>query len=218
MRRAAAGIAAMAALFVSVASTDAEAHPHVWIEINATLVLDGNGAVTAVSTDWTFDEFYSAWAIDGLDTNKNGTYEPEELKVLAIDNVTNLKAYSYFTYARTGETDVTFGDVTEYSMSYSGTQLTLHMTLPFTAAIDARMTPLSVAIYDPTFYIAMQFPEGAKAGVSGTVPPGCESAIVLPDATASGVMVPDNMMTLPEYRNYGARFAEKIEMRCKSSS
>ena len=47
---------------------------------------------------WTFDEFYTAMALQGLDTDGDGKYSAEELKPLAEVNVNSLKEFDYFTY------------------------------------------------------------------------------------------------------------------------
>ncbi|HEY7670413.1 MAG TPA: DUF1007 family protein, partial [Hyphomicrobium sp.] len=46
----------------------AGAHPHVWVSVEAT-VLYASGAIAGLQEAWTFDEFYTAQAIEGLDKN-----------------------------------------------------------------------------------------------------------------------------------------------------
>ena len=49
----------------------AQAHPHVWITFETTVLYD-KGTFIGVRHKWTFDEFYTAMAIEGLDKNKDG--------------------------------------------------------------------------------------------------------------------------------------------------
>lgn len=77
----------------------AEAHPHIWVTVRSTVVYE-NGAVVGFRHAWTFDEFYTAMAIEGLDTNKDGTYSREELAELAKVNIEALKEFAYFTAPR----------------------------------------------------------------------------------------------------------------------
>ena len=65
--------------------------------VESTLLYE-NGAFTGFQHKWTFDEFYSAMAVEGLDTNKDGKYRREELAELAKVNVTSLKDFGYFTF------------------------------------------------------------------------------------------------------------------------
>ena len=48
-----------------------QAHPHVWVTVESTLLYE-RGSFTGLYHKWTFDEFYSAMAVEGLDTNKDG--------------------------------------------------------------------------------------------------------------------------------------------------
>ena len=52
----------------------------------------------ACSHKWMFDEFYTAMAIEGLDKNKDGVYDREELAELAKVNIEGLKDFAYFTF------------------------------------------------------------------------------------------------------------------------
>ena len=50
------------------------AHPHVWATVRSEIVLDANHQITGIRHHWTFDEFYTAMAVEGLDANKDGVY------------------------------------------------------------------------------------------------------------------------------------------------
>src|SRR5689334_18733285 len=76
------GTAGLAATLVAGLIAPAAAHPHVWITVETT-VLYANGAFTGLRHRWTFDEFYTAMAIEGLDKNNDGVYDREELAELA---------------------------------------------------------------------------------------------------------------------------------------
>ena len=68
----------------------AAAHPHVWATVRSEIVLGPNHQITGIRQHWTFDEFYTAMAVEGLDTNKDGVYSQEELQPLAQVNVESL--------------------------------------------------------------------------------------------------------------------------------
>ena len=88
--------AAMAFLAIGA---PAQAHPHVWVTVETTLLSEG-GAFVGLRHKWTFDEFYTAMAIEGLDKNKDGKYDREELAELAKVNIESLKDFAYFTLLR----------------------------------------------------------------------------------------------------------------------
>ena len=69
------------------------------------ILLDPNHQITGIRHAWTFDEFYSAMAVQGLDTNGDGVFSAEELKPLAEVNVKSLKDFDYFTFVHVGDGD-----------------------------------------------------------------------------------------------------------------
>src|SRR5262245_20823427 len=83
-----------------VTGSDAMAHPHVWVTMKSEVVYGADGAVTGVRHAWTFDDMFSAFATQGLESKKKGEFTREELKPLAEVNVTSLKDFDYFTSAK----------------------------------------------------------------------------------------------------------------------
>ena len=72
------------ALFIGA---PAAAHPHVWATVRTEIVFGPDHRITGIRHAWTFDEFYTAMAVEGLDTNKDGVFSKEELAPLAKINV-----------------------------------------------------------------------------------------------------------------------------------
>src|SRR5262249_18328747 len=106
----------LAAVVVSLMSAaPAAAHPHVWVAVVTTVIYD-KGTITGLHHRWFFDEFYTSMAIEGLDTNKDGKYDRSELAELAKVNMEGLKEFGYFTVARLGTQELSFGAPTEYWM------------------------------------------------------------------------------------------------------
>ena len=77
----------------------AEAHPHVWIDLRSTIVLDENGHVIGIEQEWLFDYFYSVFSVDGV----VGDAQKEALTALAETNLKSLRAYNYFTEVKGGQ-------------------------------------------------------------------------------------------------------------------
>ncbi len=95
----------------------ARAHPHVWVHVHTTVLYE-NGAVSGFRHAWTFDEYYSAMAIEGLDTNKDGTYSREELAELAKVNIDGLKEFGYFTVPQLGTEELAVTVPPTYWLEY----------------------------------------------------------------------------------------------------
>ena len=64
------------------------------------LVYAPDGTVTGVRHAWTFDDMFSTFATQGIETKKKGEFTREELAPLAEVNVTSLKEFDFFTHAK----------------------------------------------------------------------------------------------------------------------
>ena len=94
---------ALALLALIGAVGTAAAHPHVWVTMKTEVVYAPDGSVTGVRQAWTFDEAFTAFALQGMERNKDGSYPDSVLKPLAEVNVTSLKEYDYFTFAKSAK-------------------------------------------------------------------------------------------------------------------
>jgi len=110
--------------------TEAAAHPHVYITFETTVLYD-KGTFAGVRHKWMFDEFYTTMAIEGLDKNKDGVYDREELAELAKVNIEGLKDFAYFTFPALAGKELAVGEARDYWLEHKDGLLSLHFTLPF---------------------------------------------------------------------------------------
>ena len=110
-------LATAGALLAGLAAPPALAHPHVWVTVETTLLFE-QGAVTGIRHKWTFDEFYTSMAIQGLDTNNDGKYSREELAELAQVNIDGLKDFQFFTNARLAQAPLAFEAPKDYWLEH----------------------------------------------------------------------------------------------------
>jgi ABC-type uncharacterized transport system substrate-binding protein len=191
----------------------ASAHPHVWVTMKSELVYASDGSVTAVRHAWTFDEAFSAFAIEGLQ-HKGATYTREDLASLAEVNVTSLKEFDYFTRAKGDSKRIAFVDPVDYWADYDGTLITLHFSLPLTAPV--RVKNLSVEIYDPTWFVDFTFAEKDAVALKDA-PAGCQTELQHPAglAIAHGQQLGEAFFnSLGATSNFGAQFANKVLVQC----
>ena len=92
---AAAALASLVATFHT-----ASAHPHVWVTMRSELIYGPDGSVTGIRHAWTFDDMFSAFATQGIDSKQRGVFTRDELEPLAKTNIESLKDFDYFTIAR----------------------------------------------------------------------------------------------------------------------
>ena len=144
----------------------AQAHPHVSIIVKSVVMADDAGKITAIRHAWTFDEAFSAYSIVGLDTDKDGKLSREELAPLAQVNVESLHEYAFFTILKRDKEKAAFGEARDYALSYDGTALTLHFTLPVTSHPFAAQE-VKLEVYDSSFFVAFNFADGIPVQVEG---------------------------------------------------
>lgn len=205
-------LSAVACLFV-VAGNEAMAHPHVWVTVKSEVVYAADGSVTGVRHAWTFDDMFSAFATQGLESKKKGEFTREELAPLAEVNVTSLKEFDFFTNAKADGKKAAFTDPVDYYLEYNDSMLTLNFILPLKAPVKPKSLQLS--IYDPTYFVDFSLAEKDPVALKGA-PAACKLAVARPnDATAQGGQAGEAFFnSLTSSSDYGAQFANKISVTC----
>jgi ABC-type uncharacterized transport system substrate-binding protein len=200
-------------------SAPAHAHPHVWTVVHSKIQFDDEQRITGIRHAWTFDEFYSAMAVQGLDTNGDGIYDRDELEPLAKVNIESLKDFEYFTYVKAGDKEIPLTDPIDYELEHDAEKgvLTLTFTLPLETPLDARPAEVVIDVYDPTFFVSFTFAEQSPVVVAGQVPSGCSASLSEPDAAAeieTQALTEAFFSQLGADSNFGAQFAQTAIVKC----
>ncbi len=175
--------AALAACAITLAPGAALSHPHVWVSVEATVLYE-KGTVVGLAHKWTFDEMYTAMAIQGLDANNDGIYDRKELAELAQVNIDGLKEFDYFTFAKLGQSTMQFAPPKDYWLEYANNVLSLHMVTPLAQPVLAEAEGLSFSIYDPSYFIAFDLAKTDPVRLSEGAPAGCTASIGAPQENA----------------------------------
>jgi ABC-type uncharacterized transport system substrate-binding protein len=192
------------------------AHPHVWVTMTSEIAYDPNGQVEGVRHAWSFDEAYSAFAVQGLDTNQDGTTSREELQELAKINTESLIEFNYFTVVKADGKMQEFAAPKDYWLEFDSKNLTLHFTLPLAVAIKAART-LWVEMYDPTYFVSFSFNEKPDPVMLAGAPAGCSLTVTRPKPpeTASLQAMGETFFdTLSAGSDFGAQFASRVLVAC----
>jgi ABC-type uncharacterized transport system substrate-binding protein len=199
-------------IVLSLASGAAQAHPHVWITATSELLYAADGTITGVRHAWTFDDMFSAYAVQGIESKTKGAYTREELGPLAQTNVESLKEYAYFTFARADGKKERFQEPVDYFLDYKDTVLTLHFTLPLKNPVKPRQ--LMLEVFDRSFFIDFQMAKDNPVKLVGA-PAGCQMKLERPsDGTASAQKLNEQTFMNGENSNFGMMFANKITVDC----
>jgi ABC-type uncharacterized transport system substrate-binding protein len=196
----------------------AAAHPHVWVTVETEVAFGPNKDIVALKHKWTFDEFYTEYAINGLDTNGDGVYSAEELKPLAQTNVEALKEFEYFTFPFVGKTKVVLKEPVNYHLEHKDKLLTLYFTLPLETPVPAeKVKDFSFSIYDPGMYVALTFDKKTPVKIASAQPLHCSPHVgdraKSKETTLAQQSIGENV---DPSSNFGSQFAERVTLDCKS--
>lgn len=158
----------------------ANAHPHVWVTVVTSVAYEG-GKITGLRHTWTFDDMYTAMAIEGLDTNGDKTYSREELADLAKVNIDGLKEFGYFTYAKLGAAALKLKEPVDYWLEYKDNMLSLHFTLPLDQPVLADAEGFNFSVFDESFFIAFDFAKENPVLLGEGAPQGCVASVGVPE-------------------------------------
>jgi ABC-type uncharacterized transport system substrate-binding protein len=193
----------------------ARAHPHVWVTMKSEVIYAPDGTVTGVRHAWAFDDMFSAFATQGMESKEKGKFTREELSPLAKVNIESLKEYEYFTYATADGVKVPMTDpLPDYWLDYNDQILTLHFTLPLKTPVKAK--ELKVDIYDPTIFVDFSFDKQTPVQLVGAPAP-CKLNTELPREMtfAEGKKLSEIPADQPNTSMaWGAQFANKILVKC----
>jgi ABC-type uncharacterized transport system substrate-binding protein len=210
MRFAPSIVAALAGLMMTGGA--ASAHPHVWVTVQSEVVYSADGAVTGVRHAWTFDDMYSTFATQGLESKQKGVFTREELAPLAEVNVTSLKEYDYFNFAKANGKKTPFTDPVDYWLEFKDQMLTLRFTLPLKAPVKAQS--LDLEVFDPAYFVDFSFAEKDAAKLVGA-PAQCQVTVFRAgDSAPQGQRLSEQSIVPPNPENYGAQFSSKLMVKC----
>ncbi|HEX2216163.1 MAG TPA: DUF1007 family protein [Xanthobacteraceae bacterium] len=207
-------VMAFAAFAVTILGGEARTHPHVWVSVKSEVVYAPDGSATAVQHHWTFDEMFSTMAVQGMDTKKPGGLTREDLAQLAELNVTSLKDFDFFTFAKADGKKPEFTEPKEYWLEHKDGALTLHFTLPFKQPVKAKK--LEFEIYDTSYFVDFVLLQKDPVALVGA-PAQCKLAA---RGARENAAAPQQQMSesffeqLAAGSNFGSQFANRISVSC----
>lgn len=190
------------------------AHPHVYVTMKSELVYDAEGRITGVRHAWTFDDMFSTYATQGLESKEKGIFTREELAPLAEVNVTSLKEFDFFTQGKLNGKKAEFDAPRDYWLEFKDQLLTLHFTLPVKA--PAKVRDLALEIYDPIYFVSFGLAEKDPVTLAGA-PAACKLNVSSPDdkVATQSQSLSESFFSKPDPSNpFGAQFANRIFVKC----
>ena len=190
-----------------------QAHPHVWITAQAEILYNPDGSFAAIRHVWDFDEAYTAFATQGLDTNKDGKFSRDELKALAQENAESLHEFDFFTSLKIDGKRPAFGQPKDYFMEMNGQLLRFVYVLPLEKPVKAK-TSLSLEIADKSFFVAFNLTEGEGAVTLVGAPQGCTVRINRPKTQVPQQTLSEQAFQALGGEDVGLQFATRAIVAC----
>jgi len=191
------------------------AHPHAWIDIKVDVLFDEQGKATGLREHWLFDEFYTAFALEGLGVGNSQEPSQEMLDEIVRLNVTNLAEYDYFTSVLFGEDSVDFAVAAELAATVEEQRLIMSFVVPFEQALDLTELSLTYSVYDPTYYIEMLHADVDDPINLEAAPDSCSFEVLAPNPSFEAVSLAaalDRDQSAGD--GLGALFAEQVIVQC----
>lgn len=179
------------------------AHPHVLVDTASEVIFE-NRQVMGVRHHWRFDEAFSAFASQGLDTDGDGKLTRTELQPLAQVNVESLSEYDFFTQISVADDEAGFSAPTDYWLEQDTGRLILHFTLPLARPIAAK-GEFKLEVFDPEYFVAFSMPNEEAVRLNDA-PASCNLVVHLakePDENAAALLAtigPDQRELPPELK------------------
>jgi ABC-type uncharacterized transport system substrate-binding protein len=152
----------------------------------------------------------------------DGLYSQVELAPLTKENIESLKDYEYFTVMRANGEQQKIGPITDYGQIWSNNKLTLHLQVPLVRPIDPRKEEFMLKVYDPEFFIDLEYPADDAVNVNGKIPESCK-LVVKPVPTDAELDQTRTMLSSkgtdwkPESaEDFGAMFAQAVSIACQA--
>ncbi|MFH1805173.1 MAG: DUF1007 family protein [Pseudomonadota bacterium] len=140
-------------------SRPAQAHPHIWVDVDATMVME-NDQITGIAVTWLFDDLFSMTLIDEFDQNHDRRFFDAENDAVRDNAFIALNDVGYLTYLRQNENLVDYGDVRDFKADITDdNRVRYDFVLPLKTPLDPVREAVSLSVYDAEFYIDVAFAE-----------------------------------------------------------
>jgi len=204
-------------LFSLSVSSRVQAHPHSWIDLETSLIFNDEGKVIGLWQGWLFDDFYSAFTLEGMKPDNDGKYDTKALNELAETNLENLSEYSYFTFIKIDGKKGNYQKVKDYKTFVEGNRLWMEFSVMLNEPVDPKAHAINYSVYDPTYYVEILHAEGGDPiQLTGAGSQGCGYEMKKPEPPKEM-----SLMAAAMDRNQsagdglGVYFSEQVEISCR---
>ncbi len=193
------------------------AHPHSWIDMKADMILDEQGQLIAIRQHWSFDAYFSMVTMaDAM--NEHGDKQTGLAK-MADQMISNLTRHRYFSVLTIDGAEIELPRPSSYQLTESSHQnqsiLELEMRFDIERPAIVRNKDLTWSVFDPTYYIAMNYWKVENVSVKGGAGAQCQLNLDSPNPSFELIEYAQNLdRSRTDTDGLGVNFAEKIQIAC----
>ncbi|WP_049608086.1 DUF1007 family protein [Yersinia pekkanenii] len=192
-----------------------QAHPHSFIDMDATFVSEKQ-TLTGIKMVWTMDEITSA---DLLYDAENAKSDAEIWKKLAAQVMANVLGQHYFTDLYRDGKPVKYKNLpTEYHLSRKGHQAVLEFVMPLAEPPPLVGKPFIISTYDPTYFVDMTYAGNKAIRLSAEMEKSCKLTLFTPNPNSSlqaYALSLDKNDSPGEDMDLGKQFAQRVTVQCQ---
>ncbi|MFP1632195.1 DUF1007 family protein [Zhengella sp. ZM62] len=155
-----------------------QAHPHVWAEARLDLAIE-DGKVAALQHVWRFDDIFTATVVIEFDKNADNRLDDGELAEIGSTVRESIADYDFFQVVQADGQDVAMRAPDTVIADYQDERLVILFESRLATPLPLNGT-LTFAVYDPTFYTAIDYMNDGDM-VSDGLPPACRREVIRPD-------------------------------------
>jgi len=131
------------------------AHPHVWVDVQAEVVL-ADGTVDGVWTEWTFDDMFSQLILTDNDPKGTGKVDAKMNASIKRTYFDNLRNFDYFSHFIVGTKELKVPTPQKFQATITPKGLVKYrFYLPLAAPLGK--STFSVSFYDDSYFTDMKF-------------------------------------------------------------
>ena len=202
-------------LVFGLSSLGAYAHPHSFISLKTTPVVE-QGQLTGLKMQWLMDELTSA---DLLYDAGDAKPDSPVWKKLAAEVMANVLGQHYFTEIWQQGKKVKFtAQPPEYRLERVEHQAMLSFVLPLAKPQPLQGASFQFSTFDPSFYVDMTYIEDSDAFLSSELATRCHISVLTPDPSEEMLEFAaslDKDDAPPEDMALGQQFAQKVTLQCQ---
>lgn len=158
-----------------LAGRPAEAHPHVFVTNQVTVLFDG-GRITGLRLDWLFDDFFSSTLLEDFDADGDGSFDAAEAAALHDNAFVSLRDYGWFTHLYLDGEARPSPEPSGFQAVAEGALVRYRFDLLLPAPVDPAATLFEVAVYDQEYYVELLL-DADRPVTLEAAPPACRATV-----------------------------------------